>query len=62
MLLRPKLIVFNISMCNATGNIPNPGTNFSIQVYKEIIFYANPIKLNNVSSKKNFMIFELSVL
>lgn len=35
MLLKPKLIIINIHVCNIIGHIPNLGNNFTISAILE---------------------------
>lgn len=58
-LLRPKLIIINIGLCNVTDHIPGPGIYFLISQVYEIffcyVFDANFIELNHVLSIRNSM-------
>lgn len=47
MLLRSKLIVINISICNITSNVPDPVTDFPLlQAHKENVSDTNHIEPN----------------
>ena len=53
MLLKPKLIVINISIYNITGYIPGPGTNFPLlQIHEKNVpaTYITQIVLNLTTS------------